>query len=413
LINGEKHADGGSAVAQAKRRRSLTDAFVRTARPKAKPYRVWDTRVPGLVLRIWPSGKKCFYVDYRCRGRRGFYSIGRYPIFGVAEAREIARGVLNRAAKGEDPAAEKQAQRGAALKEVHKRYLDEYAVKHNKSWQQGKFLIEKYILPRLGKLPVEGVTRTEVRAVFNSIEAPVLANQVLAATSAIFTWAAKQDLVTAPNPCKGIDRNPTRSRERKLSDTEVPLFWSALDDSIIAHRVLKAMWFTGQRGIEVRHMRWEHIVDGGWWMMPGEETRVWCGTKNKRNHQLWLPRAARAIIDGQRQGNVTPITGYVFADHGGRPVDHLDAVMRTICQRLGIRDRIKPHDLRRSHGSTITHLKLGRDAMDRIQNHVEGGVTDVYDRTEYAAEDKQIMEAVAEHIMALARGDGTAAVASR
>jgi hypothetical protein len=70
--------------------------------------------------------------------------------------------------------------------------------------------------------------------------------------------------------------------------------------------------------------------------------------------------------------------------------------------------RATPHDLRRTHGSTITALGFGRDAMNRIQNHREGGIGDVYDRHKYAAENKRIMEAVASRLMALAHG--TAAV---
>src|SRR5262249_26371733 len=151
------------------------DAFVLTRRSKAAAYRVWDTRVPGLVLRIWPSGKKCFYVDYYCRGRRGFYFIGRYPTFYVAEATQIARDVLNIAAKCQGPAADKQAQRGATVEEIHKRYLGERAMKRNKSWEQGKFLVERYVLPRLGSLSIKEVTRADVRALFGSIEKPVLA----------------------------------------------------------------------------------------------------------------------------------------------------------------------------------------------------------------------------------------------
>jgi hypothetical protein len=42
--------------------------------------------------------------------------------------------------------------------------------------------------------------------------------------------------------------------------------------------------------------------------------------------------------------------------------------------------------------------------MDRIANHREGGVTDVYDRHAYANENRQIMEAVGAHIVALAEG---------
>jgi hypothetical protein len=39
-----------------------------------------------------------------------------------------------------------------------------------------------------------------------------------------------------------------------------------------------------------------------------------------------------------------------------------------------------------------------------VQNHREGGIADVYDRHEYAEENKRVMEAVANHILMLAEG---------
>jgi hypothetical protein len=80
--------------------------------------------------------------------------------------------------------------------------------------------------------------------------------------------------------------------------------------------------------------------------------------------------------------------------------------MAAICAKLGI-ERATPHDLRRTHGSTITALGFGRDAMNRIQNHKEGGIADVYDRHHYEGETKRIMETVAAKIMALVEGRGS------
>ena len=59
-------------------------------------------------------------------------------------------------------------------------------------------------------------------------------------------------------------------------------------------------------------------------------------------------------------------------------------------------ERATPHDLRRTHGTTDHRGSgFGRDAMNRIQNHREGGIASVYDRHGYAEENKRIMEAVA------------------
>jgi len=78
--------------------------------------------------------------------------------------------------------------------------------------------------------------------------------------------------------------------------------------------------------------------------------------------------------------------------------------MRTICRELGISDKVTPHDLRRTHGTFVTRLGFGREAMNRIQNHVEGGIGSVYDRYGYADENRRIMEAVAAEIVRLAEG---------
>jgi hypothetical protein len=53
-----------------------------------------------------------------------------------------------------------------------------------------------------------------------------------------------------------------------------------------------------------------------------------------------------------------------------------------------------PHDLRRTHGTTITGLGFGREAMNRIQNHKECGIGSFYDRYAYADENKRIMQSV-------------------
>jgi hypothetical protein len=48
--------------------------------------------------------------------------------------------------------------------------------------------------------------------------------------------------------------------------------------------------------------------------------------------------------------------------------------------------------------------------MNRIQNHRDGGIAGVYDRHQYADENKRIMEAVAARFMALIGNGGAANV---
>jgi integrase len=385
-------------------KRKLTAIFLQKLKPQARAFMVWDSRQRGLALRVEPTGYRAWKVVYRHHGRPRWYHLGAVDAISLADARKLAAKIMLDVITGRDPAVEKRAARGAGtFGELASRYVEEHAKKRNKSWQQADYLVRRYLLPVWGRLSAQSIARSDVRAVVGKIAGPSLANQVLAAASAIFSWAVKQELVEI-NPCRGVERNETRSRERVLADAEVPLFWRAFDDAgLVRSAALKALLLTGQRPGEIIHMRREHI-SGAWWTMPGAPCPEvgWPGTKNSLTHRVWLPQALRDII--AELGNGEEPTGFVFSGDGRRATKELDGAMRDVCRRLGIAEKVTPHDLRRTHGSTITALGFGRDAMNRIQNHREGGIASVYDRHGYAEETKRVMEAVAAHIMALAEG---------
>lgn len=388
---------------RAPRRRMLSELLVRKAKPERVTYLLWDLRQHGLALRVQPTGARSWVVIYRHHGRPRWYHLGNGNAIALSDARKLAARVALAVAEGKDPAAEKRAERGAGtFADLAVRYVEQHAKRRNKSWAQPDRLVRRYVLPRLGALQAASITRADVKALMASITAPVLGNQVLAAVSAIFSWAMKEEILPT-NPCKLVERHETRSRERVLADSEVPLFWSAFD-GIPEGAVLKTILLLGQRPGETAAMRREHFVDG-WWELPGKPVPElqWPGTKNGHTHRVWLPRAVRAIIgDG--------VTGFVFTDERGQPIKRVDAAMRDICAKLSIKNKATPHDLRRTHGSTITGLGFGRDAMNRIQNHREGGIADVYDQHRYEAENKKIMEAVANKIVALVEGTPTGTV---
>lgn len=385
------------------RKLNLTELYVRKLGPQNSAFVIWDTRQHGLALRMQPSGSKAWKVIYSRHGRPRWLHLGNADAIGLADARTLAAEAMLKVAKGNDPAADKKAERGkGTFEELATRYVEEHAKKVNKSWRQGDALVRRYVRPRWGKLQASSITRTDIKAMMASIvEAPVLANQVLAAVSAVFTWAVREEIV-AGNPCKLVDRNATKSRERVLADSEIPQFWSAFDDAgLVAGSALKTILLTGQRPGEVAHMRREHINDG-WWSLPGAPVPSlgWLGTKNGESHRVWLSAPVQAIL-AEMGGEAS--TGFGFAGSRGRAVVKLDVAMRSICTKLGV-ERATPHDLRRTFSTTVTGLGFGRDALNRVTNHKEGGIASVYDRHGYAEENKRIMEATAARIMALVEG---------
>jgi integrase len=224
---------------------------------------------------------------YSHRGKARWCHVGDASIVGLTDARKIAAEIMLDVVRGKDPLAERQAERSSdTFAELVERYA-EHVKKKNKSWRQGDALLRRHFLQQWADLKVDAIARRNVRAAVASVESPTTANQSLKALSAFFSWALKEEIVSV-NPCKGIDHHKTASRERVLSDAEVPLFWQAFDDAgLVRSSALKVILLTGQRPGEVAHMRKEHISEG-WWTMPGapDPTVGWPGTKNGQTHRV-------------------------------------------------------------------------------------------------------------------------------
>ena len=244
-------------------------------------------------------------------------------------------------------------------------------------WSRGTFCRDG------AKLDIGSIRRPDIKSAVASIAAPILANQVLAAAGAVFNWAVRQEIISA-NPCSGVERNDTKSRERVLSNAEIVAFWPHLSAP------LKMILLTGQRPGEIACLSLAHVIDNRWWTMPGspDPKTSWPGTKNAQTHRVWLSEPVRDLLPKVIAAAVS--------------TDQMQLGMRSICTKLGVNEKVTPHDLRRTFCSQVTALGFGREAMNRVTNHKEGGIADVYDRHRYQEENRKIMETVAAHLVAIA-----------
>ena len=103
---------------------------------------------------------------------------------------------LARAALGQDPQAEKKGStrrvNHVTFEALATRYVEEHAKKNNRSWKQADYLIRTHVLPRWREKEHRQHLRADVKEPMREIKAPVVANQTLAATSAIFTGRSRK-----------------------------------------------------------------------------------------------------------------------------------------------------------------------------------------------------------------------------
>jgi integrase len=386
------------------RKETLTEIGIQKIKLADRPFLLWDRKQGGLALSVQPSGHKAFKCIYSHHGKPRWYHLGNVGDIGLAHARTLAREVQYRVSQGHDPQAERAAEKVAGtFADLHQQYLA-LAKTKNKSWRQGEWLVTRYALPVLGKLKPNDIARKDVRQLVEKVAAPVLANQVLAAVSAVFNWALKREVVEA-NPCLKIDRNPVRPRERVLAlENEIADFWAAFSRHGVAGATLKFILLTCQRPGEVCFMRREHIKNG-WWEMPGKPDPKlgWPGVKNGADHKVWLSSTARSILAEMTLNNET--TGFVFSEVRGKAKRKLDGDMRAICHELGITNKVTPHDLRRTASTIIQELGLDLNVLDKVMNHAEPKrIRRHYNQYHYEREVQHMMEALGARVLALAEG---------
>ena len=178
------------------------------------------------------------------------------------------------------------------------------------------------------------------------IDAPIVANQTLAAASAIFSWAIRQEILTV-NPCKLVDRNPTTDRERVLSDDRGRAAVGEARpgaEADPAHRPAARR----SRGHAARSHRRGLVADAGQaaGRLAGHQERT------RSPGRALRARAGADRAPPRREG-------------GSNKSSNL---LRKLVAELKI-ERATPHDLRRTCLTWITRLGFGRDAMDRVANH--------------------------------------------
>lgn len=82
----------------------LTTKTVKASKAASKAYKVYDDTLPGFLLRVQPSGYRCYYVEFRQgNARKQTHRIGPADRITVAQARDAASRFIAAVTLGNDP----------------------------------------------------------------------------------------------------------------------------------------------------------------------------------------------------------------------------------------------------------------------------------------------------------------------
>ncbi len=347
----------------------------------------WDDGLPGFGVRAHHSGRKTFIVRYNAEGGKRRMTLGTYPTLNLADARARAREILGAVAGGEDPQVEKRAEKNAeTFAELAAEYIERHAKKKKRRWREDERIIKVDLLPAWRKKKARNISRREVGDLLDGIVdrgSPIMANRVKALVSKIYNFGMSRDIVEH-NPCFGVPMPArARQRDRVMSEEEICAIWRALDqEEPIMASTFKMRLLTAQRGSEVLSMRWEQL-NGEWWTIPAQVA------KNGLAHRVPISPQVRGLLEDVREHNGRSV--WVFASPRRRGA-HISAVQKAagrIAKTAGV--DFVPHDLRRTAATFMTSMGISRLVVSKILNHVEQGVTAVYDRHSYDDEKREAL----------------------
>lgn len=359
----------------------LTKRSIEALEPKQTSYFVWDNELPRFGIRVLPTGRKTFVIQYRVDRRSRRMNLGVFGVVSPDAARSRAIRELALVESGEDPLDKRnERQRAITVQQLADRFVATH-IELNSNLKEStgreyQRALAHFILPALGKLKVRDVTRADVAQLHLKLrDRPYQANRTIEVVSKMFNlaeeWGYRPE---GTNPRKGLKKYPELKRERFLSSAELQRVGEVLAE-MEAERVempsaiaaVRLLMLTGCRLSEILNLKWQYVFwRAGELHLPDSKT----GPKI-----VQLGDAAVEVLRGivRIDGNPWVITGKL---EGARLTD-LQPFWQRVRARSGL-NNVRIHDLRHTYASVAAGQGKSLTMIGKLLGHTQVQTTARY-----------------------------------
>jgi integrase len=240
----------------------LTEKYMNSTAcsPRVSVYRIWDEDIRQLHARIYPTGRKCWFVYYQHHGRPREYKLGDYPAIRPEAARKLAQKKLTAAAEGDVNLAQTDRDQASEAKRVAAStlgtYIESHYQAHVEESQRGHADVMRILntdFKPWHNTPLVDINEILVKGWRRGLERkgirPATVLRRYANLSALLNQAVRDGIITE-NPLKGVKILPAKIElpkvERYLTKDESNRLYSALEQRQ-----------DEQREARVRHREWQ------------------------------------------------------------------------------------------------------------------------------------------------------------
>lgn len=351
----------------------LNETFTKKAQVPDEGNKLYrDDELKGFCLRVTAAGHRSFVLNYSIDRRERRMTIGAYPAWSAAAAREEAKRLKRLIDQSVDPLEERNA-RKTAPKVTD--LWDEYQRVHlptltDRSARDQRSMWEKYILPELHNQRVADLTCQHVdqlHALVTQTGRPTRANRVLEVFRKALNLAIRWGWIEK-NPADGFRRNAETARERYLNSEEYQRVFDALDHmpNQKAANAIRLLVLTGARRGEVLNLEWADLdLERGIWNRPAAKS------KDRKPKRITLSNEALLllkVIRDQSEGS------YLFPTSKGTPMPDLNRPWKWLKQETGLAD-LRIHDLRHSFASVLISSGETLETIGKLLGHSQHQTT--------------------------------------
>ena len=390
-------------------KKPLTDARIRSLKPREKPYKVFDTR--GLYLLIYSDGRRGWRFRYRYGGREKLLSMGSYPDTNLKLAREKRDEARSLLATKIDPSAKRQAEKRARAETFEAVARDWLKLSYNSEGTvaRAERRLEMFVFPYLGKTPIAEITAQELLQRLRRIESQgkhETAHRVRSLCSRIFRYAIVEGRA---------ERDVSADLRGALTAVKVKHLPAITDPKRIGELLRALDGYEGQPAVmqalrlaplvfvrpgELRAAEWIEIdLDGAEWRIPAE--------RMKMNETHIVPLSTQAIAIIEELHSITGHGRFLFPSlrTNERPISEntLNAALR----RLGYsKEEMTAHGFRTIASTQLNELGWSPDVIELQLAHVERNkVRAAYNRAERLDERRKMMQQWADYLDGLRQGN--------
>ena len=352
----------------------LTDQFMRRLKPPPKGNKLhYDDLISGFAARVTAADAKAFVVNYYSNGRERRFTIGAWPDWSVAAAREEAKRLKRHIDGGGDPVGEHRADREApTVNDLCDRFEEEHLPRKRPTTQYDyRGILRAIVRPALGKRKVASLAFEDIDRLHRDVaknNGPYRANRTIAVFSKMCSLAMQWRWLPT-NPCRGIERADEQKRKRYLNAAELERLSKALTehDDRDAADIFRLLLLTGARRGEVLAMRWDdYDSESGIWSKPGATT------KQKTTHVIPLSAPARQLLASRER-----VSEYVFPGRAGAHRIEIKGNWARVCAVAKIKG-LRVHDLRHSYASQLASAGIGLHVIGGLLGHTQPQTTHRY-----------------------------------